>query len=83
MSAADKAKRTVVMIEIPRDELALRIAEQCLGMKAPAGTDPGEALDAMDRVNPVPVPMGTSFRHAADAAVLFFHQCVDAGRQPS
>ncbi|SNT05223.1 hypothetical protein SAMN06295912_1353 [Sphingomonas laterariae] len=82
MSGADKAKRTLLGIAIPRDELALRIAQPCLGMTAAPGTDATEALDAMDRLAG-PVPMGTSFRRAADAAVLYFHECINAGSQPS
>jgi hypothetical protein len=80
--SAEKAKRTLLGIEIPRDELALRIAQPCLGMTAPPGSDATKALDAMDRLGG-PVLMGTSFRRAADAAVLYFHECIQAGRQPS
>lgn len=79
---AEKAKRTLLGIEIPRDELALRIAQPCIGMTAAAGTDATKALDDMDAIGG-PVPMGTSFRRAADAAVRYFHECIEAGRQPS
>jgi hypothetical protein len=78
-----KAKRHLIGIDIPRDELALRIAEQCIGLKAPAGTNAGDALDQMDREHPLPIAMGAGFRRAADAAVLLFHECIEAGRQPS
>jgi hypothetical protein len=77
---ADKAKRTLIGIEIPRDELALRIAQPCLGMVAKPGTDASTALDDMDRIH---AGMGSGFRRAADAAVLYFHECIQSGRQPS
>lgn len=78
----EKAKRTLLGIEIPRDELALRIAQPCLGMIAPPGTDATQALDDMDATGG-PVLMGRGFRRAADAAVLYFHECIKAGSQPS
>lgn len=80
MSTATKARRTLLSIEIPRDALALRIAIPVIGAKPPADTNPAEALDQMDRINP---GMGEDFRRAADAAVMFFHECINAGRQPS
>lgn len=80
MSAATKARRTLLSIEIPRDALALRIAIPVIGAKPPADANPAEALDQMDRINP---GMGEDFRRAADAAVMFFHECINAGRQPS
>jgi hypothetical protein len=82
MSAVDKAKRKLIGIEIPRDELAIRIAQPCLGMTAPAGVNASKALDDMDRAGG-PVLMGESFRRAADAAVLYMHACINAGVQPS
>lgn len=80
MNAAAKAKRTLIGIEIPRDALAVRIAAQCIGAKPPAGADPTDALDQMEEIAP---GMAEGFRRAADAAVLFFHECINAGRQPS
>jgi hypothetical protein len=80
--SAEKAKRTLLGIEIPRDELALRIAQPCLGMRAPAGTDAAKALDEMDALGG-PVLMGASFRRAADAAVAYFHERINEARQPS
>lgn len=80
--AHDKAKRTLLNIEIPRDELALRIAQPCLGMIAADGTDATKALDDMDALGG-PVLMGASFRRSADAAVAYFHECINAGRRPS
>jgi len=80
---SDETKRRLMMVEIPRDELALRIAQPCLGMIAPAGTDATKALDDMDRVPGAAVPMGQSFRLAADAAVAYFHECISKGQRPS
>lgn len=77
-----KAKRTVLAVEIPRDELALRIAKPCLGMTAPEGIDATKALDDMDKLGG-PVLMGTSFRRAADAAVIYMRECINNGRVPS
>lgn len=84
MSAGTKAKRTVLAVEIPRDELALRIAGKCIGLKPPAGTDATKALDEMNYTpGACGAGMGEGFRRAADAAVLYFHECINAGRQPS
>lgn len=78
----DKSKRALLAISIPRDELAFRIAQPCLGMSAPPGTHATTALDDMDRVGG-PVLMGESFRRAADAAVAYFHECINDGQRPS
>lgn len=80
MRPAEKAKRTLLTIDIPRDELALRIAQPCLGMVAKPGTDPTQALDDMNRIH---AGMGEGFRRAADAAVAYFHERINAGRHPS
>jgi hypothetical protein len=82
----DKAKRKLMMIEIPRDELALRIAIKCTGMKPPAGLSATSALDQLNRVFGAgggELPMGEGFRQAADAAVAYFHERIEAGVQPS
>lgn len=80
MSAAAKVKRTILGIEIPRDELACRIAEKCVGMKRPAGTSATEALAQLEAEFPDIV---AAWRASADAAVLYFYECVNAGKQPS
>lgn len=84
MSAIAKAKRTVVMVEIPRDELALRIGAKCIGLIPPPDVDATAALNEMN-VHPGASGdgMGEGFRRAADAAVKYFHECVNAGAQPS
>jgi len=81
--SADKAKRTLLAIDIPRDELALRIGIACMGIRPPSGTKPADALAQMDLMTPPGVlPMGQGFRDAADAAVLYFHERVKSAKQP-
>lgn len=80
VSPAQKAKRTLLGIEVPRDELALAIAIPCLRVRPPLGMSAGDALDKMEADFP---GMGVGFRRAADAAVLYFHECINAARQPS
>lgn len=82
-STAEKAKRTLIGIEIPRDELALRIAIACTGVRPPDGTPAKDALRQLDEMSLDSFPMGESFRRAADQAVMFFHECINAARQPS
>jgi hypothetical protein len=85
MSPVDKAKRTLTVVEIPRDELALRIAQGCIGMVPPIGISATKVLDDMDKIPTMhggPM-MGEGFRRAADHAVRYFHQCVAKGTQPS
>lgn len=82
MSAAAKAKKTLLGIEIPRDELALRIAMACTGVRPPSGTPASNALEQLNHVGGG-VRLGDDFRKAADAAVLYFHERINAGRQPS
>ncbi len=78
-----KAKRKLLGIEIPRDELAIRIAIECTGVRPPIGMKASDALDQLDRDFALPLKMGASFRRAADAAVTYLHQCIQAGTQPS
>lgn len=78
--SAQNAKTTLLAIEIPRDELALRIAIPCVGARPPQGADARKALDEMDRAAP---GIAQGFRAAADAAVAYFHECINAARQPS
>ena len=84
MTHAAKAKRTLLGIEIPRDELAMVIATACTGVRPPRGTPASKALDQLNEMSVSDgMPMGTSFRKAADAAVLYFHEQINAARQPS
>lgn len=85
MSPADKDKRTLLGIEISRDELALRLAQVACDIRAPTAMSATTALNDLDqRCALVGVqPMAESFRRQADAAVLFFHERINAARQPS
>lgn len=80
MTPAAKARRTLLNVEIPRDELALRIAIPCLGVCPKPDLSATEALDQLAAVEP---QMIDGFRRAADAAVMYFHERVNAARQPS
>jgi hypothetical protein len=80
MSAPEKAKRTLLGIEIPRDELACRIAEASMGVLRPAGASVEQAFAQMDSIDP---GQSERWKRAADRAVLYFHECINAGRQPS
>lgn len=80
--SAEKAKRTLLGIEIPRDVLAIRIAQPCLGVTVATDKDPTEALDEFNLLGG-PVLMGEGFRRAADAAVAYFHERINDARQPS
>ncbi len=79
-SSADNAKRTLLGIDIPRDELALRMLRAAIGAGPPAGMTAAEALADADRLNP---GLAANFRRQAAAAVIFFHECINAARQPS
>ncbi len=84
MSAVGKAKRMLLGIEIPRDELAVRIAAKCIGIKPTGPVDATASLDIMNaELGATGNGMGEDFRRAADAAVIYFHECINAGRQPS
>lgn len=78
--SAEKAKRTLLGVEIPRDELALRLLKVAIGASPPAGMSAGDALADADRLNP---GLAATFRAQADAAVLFFWECIKAGSEPS
>lgn len=80
MDKVTKTKRALIGIEISRDELAVRIAEASMGVKRPAGATPAEAFAQMEQIAP---GQAARWRDAADRAVMFFRECVNAGRQPS
>lgn len=77
---ASKAKRTLLGIEIPRDELALRLLCAYASMTPPKGMTAAEAIADAERIAP-----GTTrtLYAQADAAVRYFHEAINAGRQPS
>lgn len=80
LTPADKAKRTLLGIEIQRDELAFRIMREAAQIKPPPGMTAQEAIADVERAMPHMVEI---FRRQADAAVAYFHECINAARQPS
>lgn len=74
-----KIKRHLLGIEISRDELACRVAEAAIGMKRPTGTTAADAIAQLRRSEPETVE---SFYRIADRAVLYFHECINAGKAP-
>lgn len=80
MSVSEKARRNILVIEIPRDELAFRIATACVGLIPIGGNGAKEALDEIRSLRP---DLADAFYSAADAAVEFFHECLTSGSQPS
>ena len=80
MGAVNRAKRTLLGIEIPRDELAFRIMQKAVGLTPPPGMTWQEAQTMADAAQP---GMWEVFRAQADAAVVYFHEQINAARQPS
>jgi len=78
-----KAKAAAFVAEINADELALRLMQIAIGLKAPPGTDASAALDEHERVwmsaDAGPFP----FRRMAHASIAYFGECIDRGRVPS
>lgn len=62
-------------VYIDTDELAVRIAEACMGVSRPAGSTAADALSQMGRVAPEIVP---GFHRAAKAVTLYIAECVNA-----
>lgn len=79
-AAAEKARRTMLMVEIPRDELAFRIMCAATELRPPAGMTAREAFAQAEHVTPGMVEV---FRRQADVAVAYFHECINAARQTS
>lgn len=77
---AEKAKRTILAIEIPRDELAFRIMQKAVGLVPPPGMTWQEAKAMAEAGQP---GMWAIFLAQADAAVLYFYEVLNAARQPS
>jgi len=75
MSVAEKARRKVLMIEIPRDELAVALMKVAVGASPPLGMTAAQALAEAERVNP---GLASQFRQMADAAVQFFHDSINS-----
>jgi len=80
MTTADKAKRTILAIEIPRDELAFRIMQKAVGLVPPPGMTWQEAKAMAEAGQP---GMWSIFVAQADAAALYFYEVLNAARQPN
>ena len=79
MNRAEKARRTVLAVEISADELACRIAEQAIGLRRPIGVSAKAALAQLHATEPNTVD---SFYRMAEAAVRYMRECVNAARAP-
>ena len=77
---AEKARRTVLAVEIPRDELVLRLMMAATQMRPPPGITAAEAITMARRASPETVRV---MYEQADVAVAYFHECVNAARQPT
>jgi len=78
-------RKTTLVIELDAEELAFRIAQACLGMKAPPGTCARTALDAMDRIpqlEPGAPNMGAGFRAAAQSSLEYLREQMQKGQRP-
>ena len=60
--------------EINADELAVRMLETVFSMKRSPGKTPAEALDDS------PADWGPAFRRAANVAMEYWKECLDAGK---
>jgi hypothetical protein len=63
--------RPVLIVEFDQIELALRIAEACLGRKRPAGLTPAQAMRQMARMDE---DMHDGFMRAAASAMFYFKE---------
>ncbi len=74
MAAAKRQRGNLLEAEIDRDELTLRIAEACLGMKRPPGTSAKDALAQLRAAEPEHV---AGFDRAAFRAAEYFVECIN------
>lgn len=69
----------VIEAPINMEELAVRIAEACLGVRRPAGVSAATALQGMESDIPGGQGMVAGFRRAALAAANYVAECITAG----
>jgi hypothetical protein len=70
--------------EIDAEELAFRLMQIGIGMRAPPGTNATKALDTAERNWPLPdASGGFPFRRMARSSIEYFRECIDKGQQPS
>jgi hypothetical protein len=77
IDTAAKAKRHLLGVEIPRDELAFRLMQAAIGTKPPPGTTAAEAMRDAEAFDP---GMAESFRRQAEAAAVYFAECINAAK---
>ena len=81
MSANDTNSRTrkerTIVCEYSKKELALRIAEGCIGLKRPEGQSVDSALSYF------PDEEREGFMRAAEKALTYVLECFADGREPS
>lgn len=82
MAAENETRRgrAALIVEMDRDELAVRIAEGVLGLKRPDGSTAAQALAHMRLRFPEEVE---GFERAAVKAMLYFKERSQAGSVPS
>lgn len=66
-------------IEINRDQLAFRLMQIGVGMQAPAGTEPTDALNKAEATWPPGMVVSFPFRRMADTALEYFQECIEQG----
>lgn len=69
--------QTVFVVEFSRSELAVRIAEACIGVKRP------ENVTAQVALQEFPPEVQHGFYQAADEALNYIHTCLMNGKRPS
>lgn len=83
MGDAARRKAFSFVAEISADELALRLMQIGIGMKAPPGTDATAVLNAAERAWPSDMVTNFPFRRMAVASIEYLRECVERGQQPS
>lgn len=77
----DPKGRTLALVaEIDGDELALVIAEACIGIKRPLGRSAASCLAELAAKDPVIV---AGFRKAAHRGLEYVTACISRGSRPS
>lgn len=69
-------KQLTLIVDISMHELALRIAEGCLGMKRPMGVSADEGLAYF------PEDARQGFERAAQKAADYIAECIQNGQRP-
>lgn len=77
-------RKTNLIIELDAEELAFRIGQASIGVKAPPGTTAAQGMASFDAApRPLGFPsMGQGFRDAARAAMEYFREQTEKGHTP-